>query len=182
MTNSLKVDAKWRSRRDGAAGSFHTKRGHIVSRSPQDTMRFGTLLGKCLTEGLVIALSGELGSGKTCLAQGIARGLRVPEHLYVTSPSYVIVNEYPGSLRLLHIDLYRIQNTAELDDIGFDEMLNSDDVKVVEWADKADGVLPEERLFISISIVDDQTRELHIRASGQSAVDLIETCLLEFGP
>ena len=127
----------------------------------------------------MIALVGELGTGKTCLAQGIAKGLRVPEHLYVTSPSYVLVNEYAGSFRLFHLDLYRIDNVAQLDDIGIDEMLSSDEVTVIEWAEKMGDVLPEERLFVSISIIDDQTRDFHLTASGQTAVDLLERCLLE---
>ncbi len=159
---------------------MNTREHHIISRSPEETLHFGALLGRHVTKGSVIALSGELGSGKTCMAQGIAKGLRVPENLYVTSPSYVLVNEYAGSLRLFHMDLYRINNVAELDDIGIDEMLSSDDVTVIEWAEKMGDVLPEERLFVSISIIDDQTRDFHLTASGQNAVDLLERCLLEF--
>jgi len=112
---------------------LNTREHHIISRSPEETLHFGEVLGTHVTKGSVIALSGELGTGKTCLAQGIAKGLRVPEHLYVTSPSYVLVNEYAGSLRLFHLDLYRIDNVAQLDDIGIDEMLSSDDVTVIEW-------------------------------------------------
>jgi tRNA threonylcarbamoyladenosine biosynthesis protein TsaE len=138
-------------------------------------------MGKHVARGSVIALTGELGSGKTCLVQGIAKGLDVPEYQYVTSPTYVLVNEYAGSLRLFHLDLYRIDNIDQLDDIGIDEMLGSDDVTVIEWAEKMDDVLPEERCFISISIIDDQTRDFHITASGQSAVDLIEKCVAEYG-
>jgi tRNA threonylcarbamoyladenosine biosynthesis protein TsaE len=156
-----------------------TSEHHITSRSPGETTRFGELIGKHVTEGSILALSGELGSGKTCLVQGIAKGLGVPEDLYVTSPSYVLVNEYPGSLRLFHLDLYRIDNVSQLDDIGIEEMLRSDDVTVIEWAEKMGTFLPEERLFVSISIIDDQTRDFHIAASGQSAVDLIEKCVLE---
>jgi tRNA threonylcarbamoyladenosine biosynthesis protein TsaE len=152
----------------------------MTSRSPEDTQRFGELVGKHVTKGSVIALTGELGSGKTCLVQGIARGLGVPEYLYVTSPTYVLVNEYLGSLRLFHLDLYRIDDIDQLDDIGVDEMLGPDDVTVIEWAEKMGDVLPEQRLFVFISIIDDQTRDFHITASGQSAVDLIEKCLLEF--
>jgi tRNA threonylcarbamoyladenosine biosynthesis protein TsaE len=138
-------------------------------------------MGKHVNRGSVIALTGDLGSGKTCLTQGIAKGLGVPEHLYVTSPSYVLVNEYPGSLRLFHLDLYRIDNVAQLDDIGIDEILGSDDVAVIEWAEKMEDFLPEERLFISISIIDDETRDFHITASGQAAVNLVERCLAEYG-
>ena len=161
---------------------MNTKKYHIISRSPEETLHFGALLGRHVTGGSVIALVGELGTGKTCLAQGIAKGLRVPEHLYVTSPSYVLVNEYAGSFRLFHLDLYRIDNVAQLDDIGIDEMLSSDEVTVIEWAEKMGDVLPEERLFVSISIIDDQTRDFHLTASGQTAVDLLERCLLEFRP
>ena len=153
---------------------------HVISRSPEETVRLGTSLGKYLTNGLVVALSGELGSGKTCLTQGIARGLQVPEDLYVTSPSYTLVNEYPGRLRLFHVDLYRIGDVSEVDEIGLDEILGGDDVTVIEWAEKMIDVLPKERLSISISIVDDQTRSLHFTGCGQTAVDLIDKCLLEF--
>ena len=134
-----------------------------------------------MTGGSVIGLSGELGSGKTCLAQGIAVGMGVPEELYVTSPSYVLINEYPGSIRLFHLDLYRINDVVQLDDIGVDEILGSNDVTVIEWAEKMGNVLPRERLFVSISIIDDQTRDFHLTASGQSAVDLLEKCVLELG-
>ena len=159
-----------------------TKEHHFISHSPEETLRLGAFLGKYLTNGSVVALSGELGSGKTCLTQGIARGLQVPEGLYVTSPSYTLINEYPGRLRLFHADLYRIRNVVELDEIGLGEIMGCDGVTVIEWAEKMIELLPKERLFISISIVDDQTRELHLTACGQSAVDLIEKCLYEFSP
>ena len=113
---------------------MRSKEHHIISPAPEETFRLGAFLGKHVTNGSVIALSGELGSGKTCLAQGIARGLKVPEDLYVTSPSYTLVNEYPGRLRLFHVDLYRIENIAEIDEIGLDEIMGCDDVTVIEWA------------------------------------------------
>ena len=149
----------------------------IISHSPEETLRLGAFLGKYLTNGSVIALSGELGSGKTCLTQGIARGLQVPEDLYVTSPSYTLINEYPGRLRLFHADLYRIGNVVELDEIGLDEIMGCDGVTVIEWAEKVIELLPKERLFISISIVDHQTRSFDFKGCGQGAVDLIEKCI-----
>ena len=159
-----------------------SKEHRIISHSPEETVRLGLFLGKHLTKRSVVALSGELGSGKTCLTQGIARGLQVPEDLYVTSPSYTLMNEYPGRLRLFHVDLYRIGSIVEVDEIGLDEIIGGDDVTVIEWAEKMIDVLPKERLFILISIVDDQTRNLHLTGCGQTAVGLIEKCLLEFGP
>lgn len=139
-------------------------------------------LGKHLANGSVVALSGELGSGKTCLTQGIAKGLQAPEDLYVTSPSYTLVNEYPGRMRLFHVDLYRIESAVELADIGLDEIMGSDDVTVIEWAEKIVELLPKERLRIAISVVDDQTRDIQLTGYGQEAVDLIERCIGEFGP
>jgi len=174
MKKFLRRDTRW-------GFEMASREHHITSHSPRETRRFGELVGKHVTKGSVIALSGELGSGKTCLVQGIAKGLRVPEDLYVTSPSYVLVNEYPGSLRLFHLDLYRIDNVAQLDDIGIDEMIRSDNVAVIEWAEKMGDVLPKERLFVSISMTDDQTRDFHLTASGQSAVDLLKRCLAEYG-
>lgn len=128
-----------------------------------------------------MALIGELGSGKTCLAQGIARGLQVPEGFCVTSPSYTLVNEYPGRLRLFHVDLYRVGDMTELEEIGLDEILGSDAVTVIEWAEKLSEMLPDERVSVSISVLDDQTRELHLTGYGHSAVDLVEECLKHIG-
>ncbi len=157
-----------------------TREHQIVSSCPEDTVRIGALLGEHLTNGSVVALNGELGSGKTCLTQGIAQGLEVPEGFYVTSPSYAIVNEYPGRLRLLHVDLYRLQDKAELEDIGLDEIIGADGVTVIEWANKLVGYLPDERLCVSISIVNDQTRTLQLKGYGPRAADLAEYCLKEF--
>ena len=152
----------------------------IVSSSPEETSRIGAVLGRHLTKGLMVALNGDLGSGKTCLTQGIARGLKVPEDFYVTSPSYSIVNEYPGRLRLMHVDLYRVEHPGEFEDLGLDEIMAADGVTVIEWAEKMMGNLPEERLSVSISIVDDQTRALHLIGYGSQATDLVEECRREF--
>ncbi len=149
----------------------------IISRCVEDTVDFGAFLGGQLAKGSVITLSGELGSGKTCLAQGIARGLEVPEGLYVTSPSYTLINEYPGRLHLFHIDLYRVGDISELEEIGLDEILAADGVIVVEWGEKLPGILPEQRLRVSISTVNDETRKLDLMGYGNSAGNLVEKCL-----
>jgi tRNA threonylcarbamoyladenosine biosynthesis protein TsaE len=100
--------------------------------------------------GSVVTLDGQLGSGKTCLTQGIARGLGVPKDFYVTSPSYSFMNEYPGRLGLLHVDLYRVKDAAELEDLGVDQMMEADGVTVIEWAEKMVGNLPDQRLSVLI--------------------------------
>ena len=112
-----------------------------TSDSQQETFNFGMFLGENLQPGDLVALSGELGTGKTCLTQGIARGLGVPEEYRVTSPTFTIINEYPGRLTLYHLDMYRVSGLQDLDEIGYDGCFNDRGVVVMEWAEKikADG-------------------------------------------
>jgi tRNA threonylcarbamoyladenosine biosynthesis protein TsaE len=158
-----------------------SKQLHFISHSPEETLRLGAFLGNHLTNGSVVALSGELGSGKTCLTQGIAKGLQVPDDFYVTSPSYTLINEYPGRLPLFHVDLYRIGNMVELEETGLDEIMGCDGVTVIEWVEKIIELLPKERLFISIAVLDHQARDFHLTGCGQSALNLMDKCMGEFG-
>ena len=127
-----------------------------------------------------MTLDGALGSGKTCLTRGIAQGLNVPKGLYVTSPSYSLINEYPGRLLLFHVDLYRVQDVGELEELGLDEIMAGDGIAVIEWADRLVGQLPKERLAVSMSILNDRTRALQFTGYGSQAVDLLEKCLEAF--
>jgi tRNA threonylcarbamoyladenosine biosynthesis protein TsaE len=108
----------------------------------------------------VLALCGELGAGKTCLTQGIARGLGVPEAYRVTSPTFTIINEYPGRFRLYHLDLYRLTGVQDLDGIGFEDCLSDKAVVVMEWAEKIREVLPENTIFIFLTYIDESRREI----------------------
>ena len=101
----------------------------VDSSSAEQTQRLGQWLGAELKGGDVIGLAGELGSGKTCLVQGIARGLGVDPGLPVTSPTFTLVGEYPGRVRLRHADFYRVESYARLEDAGFDDLLDSDAVE-----------------------------------------------------
>jgi len=157
-----------------------TREHRIVSSSVEETLCIGALLGRHLTNGSVLTLDGELGSGKTCLTRGIAQGLNVPEGLYVTSPSYSLINEYPGRLLLFHVDLYRVQDVGELEELGLDEIMGGDGVAVIEWADRLVGHLPKERLAVSMSILNDRTRALQFTGYGPQPVDLVENCLEAF--
>lgn len=137
-------------------------------------------MGRYLSNRSIVTLHGELGSGKTCLTQGIAQGLNVPEDFYVTSPSYSLINEYPGRLPLFHVDLYRVRDMGELEELGLEDIMGRKGVTVIEWADKLAGNLPNERLDVSMSIVDDRTRALQLTGYGSQAVDLVERCLERF--
>jgi tRNA threonylcarbamoyladenosine biosynthesis protein TsaE len=147
---------------------------HYISHSPEETISLGAQLGRRLFPGAVIALTGDLGSGKTCLVQGIAMGLAVPEEFYVTSPTYTIINEYPGRLALFHVDVYRLAGPGDLDDIGFDEIMAQDGLTVIEWAEKVADRLPKERLSISLLITGDRSRSIEIRACGKRYVEIID--------
>jgi len=136
----------------------------IISHSPEQTQRLGTRIGELALRGDIFLLSGELGTGKTCLTQGIAWGLDIDE--YTLSPSFVIVREHQGRLPLYHIDLYRLDDIAEIMELGLDNYLYGDGVCVVEWAEKGLSILPAEHLLIEISYLSDTERSLQLKSSS----------------
>lgn len=121
----------------------------IVIRSEEDTKRFGTLLAEDLIPGDVIALIGDLGTGKTTLTKYIAKGLGIEQS--ITSPTFTIVSEYhEGRLPLYHFDVYRVNNLDDMFEIGTEEYFYGDGVSIVEWADLIEDILPEDTLYIYI--------------------------------
>ena len=160
----------------------------LTTRSPEETIALGKRIGQAIQSNLFIALSGDLGAGKTTFTQGLAAGLGLP--VIVTSPTFTLVNEYTqgkGSQarRLVHADVYRLEGggPAELDGIGYGDLLDDLDapatfgllVLVVEWADRLGAFLPEERLDVA-SISDEEApdvRRFSLRAWGQAATALL---------
>lgn len=139
----------------------------LTSTSEAQTREIGHCIGTLAREGTVIALNGELGAGKTALAKGIARGLGVQNG--VISPSYVLMNIYPGRLTLYHFDFYRLENEEELLELGLEEYFYGDGVVVVEWADKFPGILPGERLEIEMKKNPqdpESSRDLYLQLRG----------------
>ncbi|SCY72918.1 tRNA threonylcarbamoyladenosine biosynthesis protein TsaE [Desulfoluna spongiiphila] len=110
----------------------------LTTASTEETEEVGRLMGCAVSGPLVLTLAGDLGSGKTCFARGLARGLGVDEAYPVTSPTYTIVNEYPGRLPLFHLDLYRLGGGDELEEIGYRDMQQQGGVIVVEWPERSD--------------------------------------------
>jgi tRNA threonylcarbamoyladenosine biosynthesis protein TsaE len=143
----------------------------IVSNSAEQTRKIGMKLGKLAASGDVIFLVGSLGAGKTCLTQGIARGLGI--HEYTASPSFVLVREYQGKLPLYHIDLYRLDRIEEVTQLGLDDYLYGNGVCVVEWADKGLSVLPEEHLLIEMQIVSPMKRKLSFMPKGTRYLEML---------
>jgi len=136
------------------------KQFKIKTSSPEETKKFGEKLAKKLKPGEVVAFFGPLGSGKTCLIQGICQGLNVANP--VTSPCFVIINEYPGKIKVYHFDLYRLERIEELYELGYEEYFYGDGVCLVEWAEKAKSLLPEKRIEIQLKISSEKEREIII--------------------
>lgn len=143
----------------------------LRSDSPAATRRIGRRLGSYLLAGDVVLLQGELGAGKTCLAQGIGKGLGVGEQ--IKSSAFVLVNEYEGRLKMHLADLYRLSEPAEVADLALEENAVGG-VLVVEWPDRAWEEMPRERLLIRLKWLDERSRELALEPDGARARELAE--------
>lgn len=151
----------------------------IVTSSPAETEALGRRLGGLLRAGDVVALSGDLGAGKTVLARGIAAGADASG--YIASPTFTLVREYRGPTTVYHVDLYRLDRPQQLDDLGLDEILDGAGIVVIEWAEKASLLLPAEHLWVTIRFIDgDEVRELVFGAKGGRYVEIVATLAREF--
>ncbi|MGD9329897.1 MAG: tRNA (adenosine(37)-N6)-threonylcarbamoyltransferase complex ATPase subunit type 1 TsaE [Desulfobacterales bacterium] len=137
----------------------------VISHSPAHTRRIAALIGQRARPHLIIALTGDLGSGKTCFVQGLARGLQVAEDIYVTSPSYTLIHSYPGRLILHHVDLYRLSG-QDVEDIGLLDLMDEPGVMAIEWSQGLADDLPEAHLAVDIRILGTSARMLDIAAYG----------------
>lgn len=146
----------------------------LSSRSPTITRRFGELLGSLLQPGAVLALSGDLGSGKTCLTQGVAKGAGVPAHEPVTSPTYTLVNHYHGRIDLYHFDFYRLDAPGDLEDLGFDEYLCRPGAVIYEWSQRF-SALPIDRLQIDLEWISERERLITLSATGRISQQLLNS-------
>jgi tRNA threonylcarbamoyladenosine biosynthesis protein TsaE len=146
----------------------------VTTDSAAETAAFGERLGRHLRAGDVVALVGELGAGKTCLAQGIARGLGVADPL--TSPTFILINQYPlrDGTTLHHVDAYRLHDpVAEGRALGLEELWQGDGICLVEWADRLRDLLPAEHLWVELTYVDGSRRRLRLLAYGERYASLL---------
>jgi tRNA threonylcarbamoyladenosine biosynthesis protein TsaE len=137
----------------------------LVAASPEETAAAGETLAARLGAGDVVALTGELGAGKTCFVQGLARGLGVARA--ATSPTFVLVNEYRGRLPVHHVDLYRTETLTELLDLGLEDLLEGEGITLVEWADRCEPLLPARTVRVHIEGVGDEPRRITITEPGR---------------
>ena len=145
----------------------------IITCSHEETGLFGEFLGGIIPEGTVLTLDGDLGSGKTTLVQGLAKGLGISEKYYITSPTYTLIHEYWGRCRFFHVDLYRLTNPLELDELGFEEIISGDGVVAIEWPDKLPQNYLATCLAIKIDMMDEDIRKITISSCGLENKDLI---------
>jgi tRNA threonylcarbamoyladenosine biosynthesis protein TsaE len=136
----------------------------LTTTSPEETEAAGARLGATLKSGDVVALTGELGAGKTVFVQGLTRALGVGTG--ATSPTFVLVNEYRGRVPVHHVDVYRTTSLAELIDLGIEEMMDGDGVTVIEWAERMEPLLPARAVRVRIAGVGDEPRTIVIEQSA----------------
>ena len=152
----------------------------ITTHSVAETQQLGQTLGAGIHQAIIIALTGDLGSGKTTFVQGLAKGLDVSEKYYITSPTFTLINEYPGRHPLFHVDLYRVEHSPELKEIGLDEILQENAVIAIEWAER----LPEDMLFCHIKLrlrmISENSRRIDIFAYGHRAGNLLKALEIQF--
>ena len=138
-----------------------------ISHSPEETLQLGKSLGSSLAAGDIILLFGDLGAGKTHFTQGICYGLELDKDFCIRSPTFTLINEYPGRLPIYHIDLYRIDNQEEIYALGLEEILYNQGVTIVEWSEKLRSARKpdklilniQDRIEINIKIISDSQRE-----------------------
>ena len=137
----------------------------ITSRSVRDTLRLGGQIARHLRKGDIICLCGDLGSGKTVLAKGIAEGLGI-EKKEVVSPTFILMRQYDGRLPLYHFDLYRLGDAGEITDLGYEEYFFDNGVSVIEWAERLGGFTPETYLKVKIKVIAEKRRRITVTAKG----------------
>ena len=134
----------------------------IILNNLQDTAAFAVKIAKMARPGDVICLDGDLGAGKTAFTQELAKGLGVPDSCYVTSPTFSILQGYPGRIPLYHMDFYRLSDESEVEDLGFEEFFYLSGLTVIEWSQRAKTLIPTTRLLLTITITDEQARKVDI--------------------
>lgn len=146
----------------------------IRSGSPDETLKIGRLLGKSLSEGDIICLSGDLGAGKTVFTKGIAAGMGVPQDAIV-SPTFILIRQHDqGRIPLYHFDLYRLKDPQDILILGYEEYFYDDGVTVIEWSDRLKHLIPEKCLKIKIIIKGKTQRLLELKPSGRHYQTLTE--------
>ena len=144
----------------------------FISISPEETHAIGRIVGERAAAGDVVLLTGELGTGKTCLTQGILHGLGSDD--LARSPTFVLISEHRGRMPLYHMDLYRVGSVEQTEELGIEEYLEGNGLTVVEWADNVPGIFPDDSLRIHIDLVSECARHLSFIAATDRFAGMLE--------
>lgn len=139
----------------------------VETDSPEATEGVGAELGKLLAAGDVVALSGELGGGKTCFVRGVVAGASPAAAAMVASPTFAILNEYPGPVPILHYDCYRLRGADDAQELGLLDHLGGSCICLLEWPERIPGVIPDDHLAISFQWLDEERRRIVLCANGE---------------
>jgi tRNA threonylcarbamoyladenosine biosynthesis protein TsaE len=146
----------------------------LHTKTTAETIQIGKSVGGLLRPGDVVALVGELGAGKTQFIKGLAEGAGVRRSTYVSSPSFTLINEYPGRIPFYHVDLFRLEQEKEAEELGLEDYFQGGGISAVEWADKIPSLLPKEMLLIHIAYTGKNTRSLEVTGKGKHYEDLVK--------
>lgn len=149
-------------KKDIAPAITRNKRMQIISKNEEETRKAGRVFSDSLIKGDVISLRGSLGAGKTVFAKGIAEALNIEEA--IVSPTFTIVQEYDGRLKMYHLDLYRLSGEDEFESMGGEDFLYPDGVTLIEWSEKIESMLPDSTIYVDITILENGDRL--IKAEG----------------
>lgn len=136
----------------------------FICKSESDTKELGRRLARTAKAGSVISLRGSLGAGKTVFAKGFAAELGITEA--IVSPTFTLVQEYEGRMKMYHLDLYRLSGEDEFESMGGEDFLYSDGVTLIEWSEKIDSMLPDDTIHVEIGIQPDLTRKIEITGAS----------------
>ena len=146
----------------------------IHTHSERETVQLGNRIGKVLRSGDIVALAGELGTGKTRLIKGLAAGIGVERAHHIASPSFTLIQEYQGRIPFYHIDLYRLTTKEDAEDLGIEEYLAREGITAIEWADRIPSLLPKELLWITLHYRNTHTRSVRLLGKGIRYEALLE--------
>ncbi len=146
----------------------------VTTGAPEETEALGLLIGSLLPPGSFLALRGDLGGGKTCLTRGVVAALAPQSAHLVASPTYAIMNNYPGTIPVYHFDFYRLPGDDDIAELGFEEFFYGDGVCVVEWSERLVELMPADVLTLLFEYAGDDRRLITITGSGQKSENLLE--------
>ena len=146
------------------------------TKSTSETIRIGKNIGSLLLPGDAVALVGELGTGKTQFIKGLAAGVGVGKPTYISSPSFMLINEYVGKVPFCHIDLFRLKSEKEAEELGLEDYFQGGGITAVEWADKIPSLLPQEIFWIHIHYTGKHTRSFEITGKGKRFEEILRKC------